>query len=286
MHLYRPALGAVLMLTSMCIFPIGEAATKFISDSYSPLHLAWSRFAVGAFVLSSIVLLTHSFEKSIIKPKVLKEQTVRALCILSTTVCFVAAIARIPLTDSFGTYMIGPIVAMILAVLFLKERLTPRKILAACFGFIGAIIVVNPSVSMNIGYWFAVGAGISFGAYLVATRWAASSVPPLLAVTFQTLFGTVVLLPFGWRLLLEIDLSHLWLFAIIGIGSASANMLTISANKYAPSTLLAPLVYTEIIVASVLGYIIFKDTPSMQTWLGISVIVFGGLILIKKSPEQ
>jgi drug/metabolite transporter (DMT)-like permease len=285
MSSHRPLLGAAIMVLSMFLFPVGDAATKYLGDEYSPIYLAWSRFAVGALLLTCIVFTTRSFNKALFEPNVFKEQIVRSICILSATVCFVISISKIPLADAFSAYMIGPIVAMILAILILKESLTPLKVISALLGFAGALIVINPSANMDSGYLFALAAGFSFGAYLVATRWAASSIPPLLAVMFQTIFGTIVLAPFAWRLLLEINTSHLWIFSIIGGGSAIANMLAITASKYAPATLLAPIVYIEIVAATLLGYWVFGDIPSSQTWLGISTIVFAGLLLIKRNQS-
>ena len=54
----------------------------------------------------------------------------------------------------------------------------------------------------------------------------------------------------------------------------------------APATLLAPLVYVEIIGAAILGYLIFGDVPSIQTTGGIVLIVLAGLVLIERSSES
>ncbi len=270
------------MILGMCIYPIGDAATKFLGDAYSPIVLAWIRFLIGASVLAPIATLSTTRQPIVFSPHIIKEQLIRSLCILSATLCFVAAIIRIPLADAFGAYMIGPIIAMILAVIVLKESLTLRKVLALLMGFIGAIIIIKPGVNMNAGYLFALGAGISFGAYLVANRWAASSIPPLIAVAFQTCFGAIVLAPFAWQSLGQAQNEHIWLFATIGLGSALANLITIFAAKFADASSLAPLVYVEVVAATALGYWVFNDLPSARVWLGIAIIVAAGLSLINR----
>ena len=54
------------------------------------------------------------------------------------------------------------------------------------------------------------------------------------------------------------------------------------ALKYAPSATLAPLHYSEIVIAVVLGYLIFDDFPNAMTWAGIAVIVSSGLYIIHR----
>jgi drug/metabolite transporter (DMT)-like permease len=76
-------------------------------------------------------------------------------------------------------------------------------------------------------------------------------------------------------------LNWLWLFGV-GFWAAVSHMFMTYALKYAPSATLAPLHYSEIVVAVALGYLVFGDFPNAMTWAGIAVIVASGLYIIHR----
>jgi drug/metabolite transporter (DMT)-like permease len=76
-------------------------------------------------------------------------------------------------------------------------------------------------------------------------------------------------------------LNWLWL-AGVGFWAAVSHMCMTYALKFAPSATLAPLHYSEIVVAVALGYLIFGDFPNPLTWIGIAIIVASGLYIIHR----
>ncbi len=214
------------------------------------------------------------------------EQTLRAILIVTGTVLFIVAITEIPLADAFGAYFTAPIIAGILSVFLLGEKFSVIKLMATVLGFVGMILIVRPSPSMEIGFIYALAAGICYGSFMVVTRWSVCKVPSIKVVIFQNLFGALILLPF---ILLDIETirsSDTLLFLTLGLASAVANMLAFSALRLAPASFLAPLIYVEIVGATLLGFIVFGDVPAGITLLGIGIIILGGLMLIGQKSSN
>lgn len=284
----RPALGAFLMILGMLTFPIGDTAAKYLSADYSGITLATIRFFVGAVVLVPFALFqSNGVEiRSKLDKVLLIEQLVRSLLIIGATVLFIEGIARLPLADAIGAYLVGPLVATLLAFLLLGEAINRHKVIALFLGLIGALIIVKPGYSMHIGFVFALLAGTCYGAFLVAIKGSRRTISPYSSVAIQTAVGTVLLIPFSISGVISIDWSDWWLFAIMGLCSAVANILTIIALKYASASLLSPLVYVEIVGATILGYLVFGTIPTPITAIGIGIIALSGFLLIDRGKSN
>lgn len=269
------------MIGGAMAFPIGDTAAKHLAEiGYSTVWLSWARLSVGGLLLWPFLLRAH-LRGNRIKMRDLYEQSIRAFLIVMATVFFITALSHVPLADVVGAYFAAPIVAAILAVILLKEPFSKRIAFAVIIGFIGMVLIIRPSVTMNIGYLLALGAGVCMGAFVIATRWSDTNLPAMAVLSLQTGIGTIMLLPFALPFMLEFQLSDLKFVCVMGGASAVANYLTIRALRFAPAGLLAPLIYCEIIGATALGYWFFGDLPSLTTWLGIAIIVAAGLLLIE-----
>ena len=67
-----------------------------------------------------------------------------------------------------------------------------------------------------------------------------------------------------------------WLL-LLGVIAAGCHLLVVKATELAPASVLAPFAYTEFIGSVLLGWLFFNDIPSLNTWVGASVIVASGL---------
>jgi drug/metabolite transporter (DMT)-like permease len=107
---------------------------------------------------------------------------------------------------------------------------------------------------------------------------------PLLLIS-QLLIGSVVLLPVGIsEPLLTLNATSYFLICLSAIFSTAGNYLLVLANRWAEATLIAPLVYSQLISASVAGLVVFGDLPDGLSFIGLSLILisgFGSLMLQK-----
>ena len=171
------------------------------------------------------------------------------------------------------------------------DAVGPRRIAACAVGFLGCLLVIQPSLAAFglVALW-PLGTAVSFAFYMLVTRGLSSHMHPIpMQLHTSTLaFGLCLpvllwaegtggpldpLWPEGW--------AWLWL-AGVGLASAVAHMLITVALRFAPSATLAPLNYLEIVVAVALGYLVFGDFPNALTWAGIAVIVGSGLYVIHR----
>ncbi|MEO0752809.1 MAG: EamA family transporter, partial [Pseudomonadota bacterium] len=101
---------------------------------------------------------------------------------------------------------------------------------------------------------------------------------PRLLLVSQLIIGAVVLLPFGltsdWPV---IDLMTIALVTASALGSAIGNYLIVTANRGADASVIAPLVYTQLIAATAVGYLVFGDWPDIWVLTGLVVILASGL---------
>lgn len=265
----------LLMLVSMSCIVGGDTAGKVLSEQgVSPLFVAWTRFALATVLLLPLSGVTRADAPALRDPRV----WLRALLIMAG-ICFILTALRTePVADVFGAFFVGPIVAYALSVFLLGERVSLVRTLLLGVSFIGVLLVVKPGFGLSLGMGFALLAGTLHGSYVVATRWVAPDYRPRVLLMSQLALGAVVLSPLGiatWPAGLTIGA---WgLVTLSALGSALGNLLLVSLSKTTPSSIIAPLIYTQLLSATVLGYLVFAEWPDTLAFLGLAIIFASGV---------
>ena len=272
-----PALWRVgaIMLASMTLIVGGDVAAKVLSQNgVSPIFTAWTRFALAALVLLPFSGLTRSDAPALRDPRV----WLRALLIMAGICLILTALRTEPVANTFGAFFVGPIVAFALSALLLKERITLLRSVLLGLSFVGVLLVVKPGFGATVGMGFALLAGVFHGCYVVATRWIARLYRPRLLLISQLVLGSVILAPLGLAALPDaLTWGALGLVVISAMGSAFGNLLLVTLSKTTPSNVIAPLIYTQLIPATMLGFVVFSDWPDWISFVGLAVIFATGI---------
>ena len=279
-----PRLGIALMSIAMLTVPGVDGFAKALSAEHSPLFVSWARYAVATLVVLPLAALSHG---AAVFPSTRRvPHFVRTLLLVCSMTLYFLAIARIPLATAMSAFFVGPIIAVVVAVTWLGEQLTPRKAASLALGFAGALIIARPGSDVDPGVLMALGAGVCFGCYLVATRMTAFSASPLQTLAFQSLVGALIMTPQAIATWSWPAGSEIWMFAGLGLISLFSHGLSISAFRHAGATTLAPLVYLELVSAAAIGYFAFAEVPDLPTLAGAACIVFAGLILVERTTRR
>jgi drug/metabolite transporter (DMT)-like permease len=280
----NPMLGIALMACAMLSIPLVDGLAKYLSGSYSPLFLAWARYAVASLIVLPVAAMLRTGSPF---PKERKtSHLLRTICLVIAMTLYFLAIAQIPLATAVSAYFVGPIVAVALSLVVLKERLTLRKLLSLVVGFAGAIVILRPGGVLEPGIVLALGSGIFFAFYLITTRQAAQVSDPLNTLVFQCVVGAALLTPQAIVFWSTPALGDVLLFAALGALSVLSHLLSIAAFRHAEASTLAPLVYLELIGAALVGYVAFNEVPGAMTLIGAALIVAAGILLLERREAQ
>lgn len=267
-------LAGVVFVAVTCVV-LGDTAGKLLTTGgIDPFVVAWSRFALAALILLPFSGLKFGELRHFLDWRV----ALRAVLIAGGISCILTALRTEPIANVFGAFFVGPIVSYGLAVLLLGETPSRFRTALLALGFVGVMLVVKPGFGATAGMGFALLAGVFYGAYLAMTRMIAGTYRPRFLLISQLLIGTVVLAPLGLRAgLPAVDLSISFLILASAAGSAIGNYLLVIANRAAEASLIAPLVYSQLISATVLGVLVFGDWPDAYAFAGLVIITLSGL---------
>ncbi|MCV3274152.1 DMT family transporter [Roseobacter sinensis] len=280
----HPVKGVALMALAMLLIPVVDGIAKHLSADYSPLFLSWARYMVASVIVlpAAVTLRGRHF----LPRERRTSHLARTVCLVAAMTLYFLSIARIPLATVVSAYFVGPIIAVALSVVILKERLTRRKTVSLVLGFAGAIIILRPGTGIEPGILLALGAGLFFALYLVATRHASAASDPIETLAFQCVVGTILLTPqalLSWSTPTWEDLTF---FLGLGALSAASHALAIAAFRFADVSSLSPLVYLELIGAVVIGYFVFNEVLYETTIVGAALIVFAGFLLLNGQARE
>jgi drug/metabolite transporter (DMT)-like permease len=283
--------GIVLMLIFCVIAPLLDVSAKLAAENGVPVgQVTTARFLVQTAVMLPVMFLMGlAFRMS---PRALAFTCLRALFLLLSTFAFVSGIQVMPIADALAIVFVEPFILLLLGFFIFGDQVGPRRIAACGVGFCGALLVIQPSLAAFglVALW-PLATAFLFAFYMLVTRAMSAWMHPV-AMQFHTSWtGLLMCLPVmflangsgipsldpiwpeGWN--------WLWLFGV-GFWAAVSHMAMTYALKYAPSATLAPLHYSEIVVAVALGYLVFGDFPNPMTWTGIAIIVASGLYIIHR----
>ena len=276
----QAVVAALIMIVGMSFIPLGDAFAKLAAEttSYSPATIAWSRLFLGMCVALPLAWGLGYFKGMGLR--FWRAQLLRGFCMASAIVCIVTSVGLIPLFDAFGAFFVGPAIATILARFVLKEHVHRWEWCALAAGFVGVMFIVKPGFDFSNGHVWALTAGFFYGGYLTATRWAAPVGPTLAQLAGQLVVGTALLSPLAVPEFASQELQAPLYLLGSGASSAAGNFLAIMAFGFARAGALTPLVYTQLLFATLYSYAIFDEAPDTMGYTGLTIILLSGLSLL------
>ena len=200
------------------------------------------------------------------------------------------ALQYLPLADAVAIAFVMPFIMLLLGKYILGEDVGARRLVACIVGFIGTLLVVQPSFA-NVGWpaLLPMVVAVNFSFFMLITRQIAKETNPIglqavsgvmavgimvpaLAITAGMGIDALTLIPptgFEWSML-----------GTIGVLGTLAHLLMTWSLRYAPSATLAPMQYLEIPIATVIGFWVFKDLPNGLAAVGIAITIAAGVYII------
>lgn len=274
--------GIALMCGAVACFACLDSSAKFLGRDMSVVQVVWARYA-GAFVLAFILSnpLSHP---GLVRTKRPALQIGRSLALLLSSFLNFLALRYLQLDQALAITFSTPFLVAVLAGPILDEWVGVRRWAAIGVGFLGVLVVARPGFgSVHPAALFSLAAAFTLAFYNVTTRLLArtdSSETTLFYSNFVGFVATTPMLPWVWTP--PKDAIDIGLMAAVGAFGAIGHYLLIVAHRFTPASVLSPFMYTQLLWAGTLGYLVFDDVPNHWTLAGAGIVVGSGLYLLHR----
>lgn len=270
-------LAIAFVIGAASCFAAMDTTVRFVGAHFTVALVLWARYGMHAAIMTLWLALSKKGSFKTANPMF---QIARgALLVFSSTMAF-AALRRMPVAEFTAIVMLTPVVATLVARIWLAERVSTLRWVLVVGGFVGALIVIRPGSGV-VG-WAALlplAAAFSNAAFQIMTSRLAPHEDPFTTNFYTGLTGVTIATP----LLLASATDPLdtlmaappvLVAALVGVAvlGTTGHLLLILALSKAPASTLMPFQYVQLAVAALAGYLVFGLAPDAWSWLGMAVI--------------
>lgn len=284
----RPVLGILLMIGFCALAPLGDAIAKILGDTIPLGQLLLVRFLVQVVLLVPVIWWMGGTLR--MTPRLFRLTVLRAILHIIGIGAMFSALRYLPLADALAIAFVMPFLSLMLGKFVLGEEVGSRRLAACCVGFIGTLLVIQPSfAAVGLPALLPLVVAVSFALFMLVTRHVAKEMDP---ITLQAVSGGIaslilaVVFALTWGQEVEAlrivmpDTKDASLLLAVGVIGTCAHLLMTWSLRFAPSATVAPMQYLEIPFATIIGWLVFRDLPNGLAALGIVITMAAGLFIV------
>lgn len=277
MNTPRPLLGIAFVIGAASCFATMDTTVRYIGAYFSVALVLWTRYGLHAAIMTLWIALSK--RRSFRSANPMFQIARGALLAFSSALAF-AALRRMPVAEFTAIVMLTPVIATLVARIWLKERISPLRWALVAGGFVGALIVIRPG--SGIVGWAALlplAAAFSNAAFQIMTSRFAPHEDPFTTNFYTGATGMAIATPILLASVADpidtllgapgLQIGALVAVAVLG---TTGHLLLILALGKAPASTLMPFQYVQLAVAALAGYVVFGVAPDGWGWVGMAII--------------
>lgn len=284
MSVARPFRGIALITGAVFLFACMDATTKLLVAEYPVPVVVAVRYIVQCLLM--VVLLMPRSGRQMLHTQRTALVCARAACLAATSLVVALAFRHLPVAEATAIVYLSPLLVVMVGGLVLRESIGRVGVLAAIAGFVGVLLIARPGSGLDpLGVALALAGALMIAGYQLLSRVLAATESTLALLFYAALFGSILYgLMVPWFLEgLAPSMLQLGLFSSLGVTGGLGHYLFTAAHRYAPASSLAPVMYVQLLWASLLGWWVFGEVPDGLTLLGMGVIALSGVAVVIKS---
>ena len=269
-------LGIILALMTVFVFAAQDGITKVLVRDHAPAQIIMVRF--WAFAIFAIVFAAmRGGLGAAVRSKTPGLQIVRSVLLILQMMVFALGLRYLGLADAHALFAIYPLMATALAMPILGEHVGWRRLMAVGVGFLGALVIIRPGLTVfDPAGFIQLSAALGFAFYSLLTRKVSFRDSFATSILYLGIVGAIAATAIGLPFWTTPDGDALLLLLILSTTGIVGHLLLIKALEYAPATLLQPFNYTSLVWASLIGFTVFGEIPDRWTIAGAMLIVGAG----------
>ncbi|HQR12650.1 MAG TPA: DMT family transporter [Casimicrobiaceae bacterium] len=278
-HVHIPPSAVLMIAGAVACFAVLDGTIKTLATRHPVPLLVWARW--GFQVLAMLIWLAPGMGFRMLRTRQLRLQLVRGCLLVGSSLFFMSALSRLPLADATALNYMTPTIVIVLAIVFLNERVTLARLAFVVAGLSGMLMIVQPGAELFRGAsLLALGSAGCYAVYQITTRMLAGE-DPRVSLFYPALVGTLIM-TFVWPWFgsrIDLTWTDVAMLSVIGVLGTVGHFLLILAFQRAPASALTPFTYIQVVYATLIGWLVYGDFPDLLTLAGMALIAGSGLLL-------
>jgi len=276
--------GIITLIIATFFLALMDGMSRYMAELYDVLNINMFRFwIIGSFVIL-VSLRGRDVLGSILQTKQPVAQISRGLLFISSLLMAIYSYTQVGLIVTHALMAVFPLLTVLLSGVFLKEEITRIKLVAVGVGFLGVIIIINPiNLQFSIVSFLPLISAVTFAIYAVLTRKVASTDNTETSFFWVSLVSAIAITIPSPLFYKPIQFSDIYFLILLCMFSLVGHFLLTNAYRHAEASVLQPFSYFHLFFASLVGIIFFQDPLTISTVAGGGLIVFGGILISRKS---
>lgn len=286
---HQPVKGAIAMVAAGLFFAAINSLTQILGTVNADSPIASTNIALYQYLFALFFLLPSLLRnsKNALKTKALGWHIFRIFLSVIGIQCWITALAYpIPIWQGIALLMTSPLFATIGSGIFLKENIGIARWLATLFGFVGAMIILEPwSDSFEWISLLPVLAAFFWAAYSVLVKKLSTDDSPTTMVAYLFILITPFNFLIGFSQLALPTSIELGYLILLGFLTALAQLAVAKAYNYAEASYLQPFDFLKLPMNVLAGWLIFNWAPPGRLWLGALIIISATVYITHKENK-
>ena len=251
---------------------------RFLGDDFSPFQIVFFRSLVLLSVLLPLLLRSGL---SILRTDRPLMVLARALSGFMGQIFGVLAIINLPLAEVQAIGFTRAFLVSLLGLLFLQEALSKLRWSAIAIGFAGTLIIVQPQSGLNPFAIFALANAFCFSISTILVKMLLTTHSRQTMMTHAALLQCVFAsIPTLFVFQMPAPGDWIW-FMLMGGIALCVQPLMLAAYRIGEVSRLAPVDFTRLLVAALIGFFVFREVPTLWFWIGAALIVFANVLVLR-----
>lgn len=275
--------GIFYMLSATLMFSVMAVIARHASERIHPFEVTFFRISFGFLVLGPVVL---RYGLAPFRTRRLGLHVARAAGHVTEMLMYFMGLSMIAFAQVQALTFTTPLFAAVLAALFLGERIHGARIAALAIGFAGAMVVIRPGVvPLDAGTLLILTSALGWSGVIMIVKQLTRTDSSLTITAWMiVLMSPMALVPALFVWVWPTAAEWGWL-ALTGVLGTLGQLAVTQAFRVADTSAVLPFDFSKLIWASLFGFVVFGEVPSIWTWIGGTMIFGGGLYIALRERQ-
>ena len=277
--------GAAFALVAFGLYATHDAIVKTLGGIYSPIQIVFFSVLLS-FPLATLMMMRDA------KPGTLLPvhpwwMALRTGAAVATGVSAFYAFSVLPLAQTYAILFATPLLITVLAIPILGERVRVRRWMAVGVGLIGVIIVLRPGGTVfGMGHAAAIVAAVCGAVATIIVRKIGSEERAVVLLLYPLVANFVVMGTALGFVYVPMEGIHFGMIAFMSALAWIGSRLSVAAYTLGQAAVVAPMQYSQILWATLYGFLFFDETVDGRTLLGTTIIIASGLYIVFRESRN